>query len=154
MLYPRLYQPQPDSWRGQVLQLNHQETILCANYSTSKLHLWIIFFLICAGLFASSFFLCLQILVGFSQYLEYRYRKKDDSQVLSFSPTYIFYAPDTRSNVTAVWFCSYATALLIVSELVQLYQEFYFKQCSIDLLTLGFQIDLALQYRNKQKVIL
>lgn len=38
-----------------------------------------------------------------------------------FAPTYIFYAPDTRSNVTAVWFCPYATALLIMSELVQLW---------------------------------
>lgn len=38
-----------------------------------------------------------------------------------FAPTYIFYAPDTRSNVTAVWFCPYATALLIMLELVQLW---------------------------------
>lgn len=38
-----------------------------------------------------------------------------------FAPSYIFYAPDTRSNVTTVWFCPYATALLIMSELVQLW---------------------------------
>lgn len=42
------------------------------------------FFLICTGLFACSFFFGLQILVGFSWYLEYQYWKKDYSHALSF----------------------------------------------------------------------
>lgn len=59
MLCPSLYPASARLWRGQVLQLNHQKTILSANHSTSKLHLWIVFLLICTGLFACSFFFLL-----------------------------------------------------------------------------------------------
>lgn len=58
MLCPRLHSSLSQA-PGEVLQLNCQNTILCTNYSPSKLHFRVIFLWAWTGLFACSFFFLL-----------------------------------------------------------------------------------------------